>query len=611
MLVGPVFTREVVVAPRRPRIYVLRTVYGAALLLLISTAWMILNGPQIIRNVSDMARFGTVLFQIVAPLQLALLTFLAAVQTASGVTVEKDRQTLILLLITRLTNAELVFGKLLASMLSVVSMLLVGFPIMMLIILFGGSSFYQVWWAFAVTLVTCFAAGCVGTTIAFWREKTFQTLALVVLVLVAWMGFAEAIAWLDWQGWGPTLSAALSPWQAILAVSQADIVETASSRVVPYLVTTAAISACLIGVAVARVRYWNPSRDIRPGPAEYSDAVDGPSATLTIEGKLAGDQRRQTSTGRHGHIDDQPRRASSKSREVWDNPVLWREMCTWAYGKKIVLVRLVYWLAGFAVASGLWWLTETGATTRVTADVGVTVPVVAQLLAPFMLVSLVMINALAVSSITSERDGQSLELLRVTDLSPKEFLFGKMLGVMYVALDMILWPLVLCGYVWWTRGMTLENFVFLLIGQSVLVIFVTALGVHCGLSHSTSRAAIGVSLGTVFFLFLGVITSMVMMVSFTGNVEAQLTPFLACIVGGAVGLYIALGWHIHSTALFLAAMLLPFAMFYTITSLLLKNYTPAVIVVSFSYGFATTAMLMPRLSEFLVASGRVKSTDDG
>ncbi|HMP79035.1 MAG TPA: hypothetical protein PKD54_06250, partial [Pirellulaceae bacterium] len=205
----------------------------------------------------------------------------------------------------------------------------------------------------------------------------------------------------------------------------------------------------------------------------------------------------------------------------------------------------------------------------------------------------------------------SLELLRVTDISPKEFLFGKMWGVMYVALDMIVWPLTMCCYLWWTRGITLENLVYLTIGYLVLVIFVTALGIHCGLSHGSSRTAIGVSLGTVFFLFLGVVTSMVMMVSFTGNVEAQLTPFLACIVGGAVGLYIALGWHLRSPAIFVASMILPFAMFYSITSLLLKNYTPVVIVISFAYGFATTAMIMPRLSEFLVAMGRVKSTDDG
>ncbi len=50
-------------------------------------------------------------------------------------------------------------------------------------------------------------------------------------------------------------------------------------------------------------------------------------------------------------------------------------------------------------------------------------------LAFFFLVSLVLVNALAVTSITNERDGQALDLLLVTDLSPNEFMFGKLGGV--------------------------------------------------------------------------------------------------------------------------------------------------------------------------------------
>ncbi len=46
-------------------------------------------------------------------------------------------------------------------------------------------------------------------------------------------------------------------------------------------------------------------------------------------------------------------------------------------------------------------------------------------LALFCLVSLVVVNALAVTSITNERDGQALDLLLVSDLSPREFVAGQ------------------------------------------------------------------------------------------------------------------------------------------------------------------------------------------
>ena len=181
--------------------------------------------------------------------------------------------------------------------------------------------------------------------------------------------------------------------------------------------------------------------------------------------------------------------------------------------------------------------------------------------------------------------------------------------VIYVALDVVLIPIALAIYVWIGGGMTFDNLLYLIIGLVVLDVFVAVLGLHCGMSYAGSRQAIGVSLGTVFFLFLGVITSMVMLISFSGNVEAQLPPFFACIVGGAVGLYVALGWHTPSPALAVASTILPLAMFYSITSLMLQNYTSVILVLTFTYGFATTAMIMPRLSEFLVSAGRIKSTD--
>jgi ABC-type transport system involved in multi-copper enzyme maturation permease subunit len=622
VLIGPVFSREAIVSPRRPRLYALRTIYGSALLLLVATAWMIITGTQVIRNLSDMARFGSLLMVILSPLQLALLMFLSAIQSASNVSIEKDRQTLILLLMTRLSNSELVLGKLFASLLSVGSMLLTALPIFLLIVLFGGSSFQQVFLTFIVTAISCLLAGSLGTLIAFWREKTFQSLALVCLILAAWIGSWEAIGWWGGDWWGISgrqLAAMASPFQAVFIACQPALNDQSWTQLLPFVIFNLVLSVLVCGFAMWRVRYWNPSRDVRPGQAEsstpfvsvFADPTGEPGAGLAAGVAMEPGVVDRGESLRAGHVDDRARVAGRQSRQVWDNPILWREMCTWAYGKKIVFVRLAYWTIAIAVLLALYSMVSSGAAFRTTAGEGVTVPVMARPLAPFLLISVVMLNALAVSSITSERDGQAIDLLRVTAITPKEFLFGKIFGVMYVAIDFIVWPFVLCSFVWWWGGLTLENFVYLLLGLVVLDVFVVVLGIHSGMSHYSSRNAIMVSLGTVFFLFLGVVTSMVMMVSFSGNVEAQLPPFLACIVGGAVGLYVALGWHNPSPALAIAAAALPMAMFYCITSLLLKDYGSVILVLAFTYGFATTAMLMPRLSEFQIAAGRVHSTDDG
>ncbi|MCA9270918.1 MAG: ABC transporter permease subunit, partial [Planctomycetales bacterium] len=140
MLAGPVFSRELVTTPRRPRLYVHRTVYALALFVLICTAWLILAGTQVVRNISDMARFGATLFLILAPLQLSLTVFFSALTSAASVAQEKDRRTLLLLLLTRLSNSELVLGKLLASLLNVLVMLATALPIFMFIMALGGVS---------------------------------------------------------------------------------------------------------------------------------------------------------------------------------------------------------------------------------------------------------------------------------------------------------------------------------------------------------------------------------------------------------------------------------------------------------------------------------------
>ena len=613
LLVGPVFSREAVVAPRRVKHYISRSVYAAGLLLLICTAWMILNGTQAVRNISDMANFGSVLFQILAPLQLALVLFLAAIQTASNIAVEKDKQTLILLLMSRLTNSELVLGKLFASLLSIGVMMIAAAPIFMMIVLFGGTSFSQVGWTFAVTGVTAIAAGSLGAMIALWREKTFQTLALTAMIIMFWIGLAEVFIFLNFDIQGFTshsIGLAANPIRAVIAASKPTIVADWAVTVVPFLLTASIVAAALCAYSILRVRRWNPSRDIRQGQSDEQNSaqagIDVFTGSLTDEVREGGGAEivRQSEGLRSGHVDDRGRSTNLKSRRVWDNPVLWRETMTWAYGRKILFIRFAYWLLAACALLAVYSMVQSGAATRVVADAGTSIPLVGQVMIPLIAISFVMINALAVTSITTERDGRALDLLMVTDISPKEFLFGKICGVLCVAADMALLPIAICVYLWFNEVIGLENLIYVIVGSIVMLLFASTLGVHCGMSYGNSRQAIAVSLGTLFFLFLGVVTVIVMMTSFTGNPEAQLAPFLACIIGGSIGLYLALGYNVPSPALVVACALMPIMMFHAITCLLLGSYMTVLLDVLFTFGFSTLAMMIPRLSEFLVSTGR-------
>ena len=153
-------------------------------------------------------------------------------------------------------------------------------------------------------------------------------------------------------------------------------------------------------------------------------------------------------------------------------------------------------------------------------------------------------------------------------------------------------------------ALTTEKLLYLLVGLGVMDVFVITLGVHSGMNYANSKTAIGVSLGSVFFLFLGVVTLILFMISFSGSFQTQLAPFLAFIVGGSVGLFVALGIRNPSSAIGWASLLLPFATFFAITNFLVDHVAAAFLVTAATYGFTTAAMLVPALYEFDIARGR-------
>jgi len=593
---------------------VYRAAYAAGLFVLMCTGWLVLAGTQVIRDVGDMARFGSILFQVLALLQLIVVVFFAAFAAAGAVAQEKDRRTLILLLMTRLSNCELVLGKLLAALLNVLVMAAAAVPVFAMIVLFGGVSFAQVGRVFAVTLAAALVGGSLGSTLALWREKTFQTLALTALTLVLWIGAWEAVYRVgqseDVAGVSvATLAVGFHPFRAVLAAARPTPVGDPSlgwlgSSANLFLVFSIGLTALLNVMAIARVRVWNPSREVRR--SGQNDQT--PQETIWgVQHDLA-ESEAAAETARAGHVDARVKAAdTAKAREVWDHPILWREVCTWAYGHRVIAIRLAYLLLFAAVSVALYFTIGEGAA-EPREGMWAMIPSAAMPLVPFFVVSLVIVNALAVTSITNERDGLALDLLLVTDITPREFVFGKLLGVLWVTHLMVFLPMVLCVVLWWCGGLSGEGLIFVLGGLVVMNVFVAMLGIHCGMTYANSRSAIGVSLGIVFFLFLGVITCLLMMISFSGSFEGQLPAFLSFILGGGVGLYVLLGARNPSTAIGVASLVVPFATFYAITSFLLgggSEHTLAVFLVTVgAYGFTTAALMIPAINEFDVEMGR-------
>lgn len=668
MLIGPVFAREATIAPRRDKTYVGRGVYGGFLLLVISAAWLALSGTQRIVDVGDFARFGASLFGLLAPLQLVIALFFGAMLAAAAVGQEKDRKTLVLLLLTRLSNSELVLGKLCAALLQIVVFTVVSIPILLLAAAMGGVSFGQVARVFLVTLFATLAGGSLGSCVALWRDKTFQALSATIMILAIWIGFWEVVGFgiLGTQWFGVStqeLAGAFSPWRAILTAARPDdfgaavsiwsAVRNALAPSASFLCASAVGVFLINAVAIAMVRVWNPSREtIKNATMEQDtwrqEAIqarldreaaerrsqitgvrdDNPYAELTdnlfaveeslhdVETRegvagvavaarealartsgLATEESIEKGVAPEGKYAIDPSVSSSgKARQVWDNPILWRELCTRAYGRKTFVVRIVYFLLFLLAAASLHHTFATVAT-----------PSFAQLATPtlpLLLLSMFLLNAQSIASMTSERDLGAFTLLLVSDLQPKEFVYGKLLGAFYNMKEAVIFPLLLCLYLAFKGAMTPSTAVYLFIGVCVLYLFVATIGVHIGLQYENTRSATATSLGVVFFLFIGVAVCIWTMLAFSGSFEAQLQPFLAFMIGGGVGLWAALGANNPSKALALASFMLPPATFYAATSFMLGKPFLVFVSIVAAYFFASLAMLVPAVDEFDVATGR-------
>lgn len=579
MSAGPIFAREALTLPRQFRHYMIRSGYIGLLFVLIWTAGQTTFGFQDVRGISAMASFGNLVFQILGFVQLTLVLFFSLLFTAGNIAQEKDRQTLILLLMTDLSNREIVLGKLLSSLLQVGTLILVSVPVFVFLRLLGGIATDQVLWLIALCAVTAFLSGSWAAMVALWREKTFQTLATSVLGVVVYLGVLEVLIALvpagsvtsDWLS-------VFSPYRALAGIMSPLAAESVGSGGVSALdsvVALALLATVLTGISIQRLRIWNPSRMVFIQPETTTEDSNEGETTRVV---------------RH--------------RRIWSNPVIWREIRTRAYGRRMIVIKLAYLtMAAFVFQQSI-------------LDGGDGELILGMLSRPafafvgLSILGLMLINAQAVTSITSERDGKTLDLLVATDITAKEFVYGKLGGVFWNTSELALVPLAIVGWFGFQSGTSIENCVYMAIGFLTLVVFAAMLGLHSGLGRDSSRQAIASSMGTIFFLFVGIFILLILLVETRGSFANQIQAFLLFILAGGLGLVHSLTHHNPSSALRLAGGLLPVITFYAITTFLLAGSLGVCLAIVAAYGFTTLAMLIPAVSEFDVALGR-STVDQG
>jgi hypothetical protein len=524
--------------------------------------------------------------------------------------------------------------------------------LLMLCTLFGGISFSQVTNLFAVTAASGVAGGALGLLIALWRDRTFQSISLTILMVVFSVAGVEAfaLAFPTLEFMSVPLVEVLNPYRAMLAVlypRSAELTGLVRASSVVYIACRLTFAAALVAFGTWKLRTWNPGRnepreqredgvieavetlvEVDEEPAEAALAIS--SATSMGGGRTTVDVRRtlgrdladvthQAATfssveapgvppGEPGpttglHVPRRThRRIAGKPksyRHAWANPILWRELMTRAYGARPLIVKGCYILL-FFLGMGLFFQLGQGMENPLRSGL-VMIPV------GLTILSLILVNAQGVTALTSERDTGALDLLLVTELTPKEFIYGKLYGVLYNSKEMISLPVLTAV------GMTVldllsgENLVFFLVDFLLLCHFAAMLGLHSAITYTSSRTAVANSLGTIFFLMVGILLCSFLIALSDREFGRQLLSFMIFIGAGSVALFGSMGARNPSQAIALVALLTPFWTFYCIISLVNGDLMAAFLVSAGVYGFALLAMLVPAVGDFDIALGRTSA----
>ncbi|MEN6451926.1 MAG: ABC transporter permease subunit, partial [Thermoguttaceae bacterium] len=204
MLLGPVFSVEVVSSARRARHYVLRVFYCVILL----AALLICALPTFSATSGAVANATAGFFMAFAVLQVLAVLAFGPAMAAGAVATERERRTIEYLFASPLTNAEILLDKLAAKTLQLIGLLLAGLPVLSLAALLGGIAMEALIVVMAIATSTLLAVTMLSIALsaAAPRARDAIVRAYLLLAILLWTPLIvrhcpplpNYLAWLDW-----------------------------------------------------------------------------------------------------------------------------------------------------------------------------------------------------------------------------------------------------------------------------------------------------------------------------------------------------------------------------------------------------------------------------
>ena len=189
---NPVYKMEKMTSSRSARMSVI--VFGMNLILTITALIMLYTIMHETGYTGEIPYQSFIqLYRMIAFFEFTLILLIVPALTSGAVSGERERQTLDLLLSTKMNCWEIIEGMRGASVRTVRLVSLSGFPILSLVFIYGGVSEFDLVFLFAYYVITALFSGSLGIMLSALFKKTSTSTAVsyvVLLLLTAGTGAA-------------------------------------------------------------------------------------------------------------------------------------------------------------------------------------------------------------------------------------------------------------------------------------------------------------------------------------------------------------------------------------------------------------------------------------
>lgn len=420
---NPIVVRIVQGGSRRARHMYIRTGYLSVLIAVLLWSLLLRAGAGAL-SYRDLAAAGASSFEAVAYLQIALICLLAPVFMAGAIAQEANPRTWEVLLSTPLSPPQIVLGNLLGRLFFILALLFSSLPLFAITQYFGGVPGRSIVLSYLIAACAALLVGAIAVFLSVGRIAGRRAVFAFYIAVVSYLGATYAIDLALRAGspagyGGVTVLTPLNPFLALQALL------SPSDYRRPDPITLGQMSA------LARLWFGSPVLLWCWLSAGLSVALVTVSSIVT---------RRVVGVERVGLIRRILRKGGADRRRpprhVWNNSIAWREAASRAGSGANLISRYAFIALGLLWALGVIAFYHGGGLSHS----GFRFTLLATVWTQLAVITLVAVN-MSATAVSREREDGSLDILLTTPITPKDYLRGKLRGLIAFLLPFLCVPL--------------------------------------------------------------------------------------------------------------------------------------------------------------------------